>query len=184
VSTSKLLSARVKTDSSSTTLGLSDFGTFSSKRFYTFHGSIDHFFTPPGKLTFSFGGDALIITNSDSISSQNNFYFLGGVESVNRRSIPMVGFQSNEIPVKKAAGFRTGLDIEVIENFHLNLMANIFAIQEANRNKGFSLLSGAAVGVGYNSIIGPMKIGLMYGNYKREEYFNKIKGYLSIGYNF
>jgi len=29
-----------------------------------------------------------------------------------------------------------------------------------------------------------MKIGLMYGNYKREEYFNKIKGYISIGYNF
>jgi outer membrane translocation and assembly module TamA len=34
------------------------------------------------------------------------------------------------------------------------------------------------------SIIGPIKIGVMYGNYKREEYFNKIKGYISIGYNF
>jgi outer membrane translocation and assembly module TamA len=34
------------------------------------------------------------------------------------------------------------------------------------------------------SIIGPIKIGVMYGNYKKEVYFNKIKGYISIGYNF
>ena len=37
----------------------------------------------------------------------------------------MVGFQTNEIPVKKLAGIRTGLDMEVFENFHLNMMANI-----------------------------------------------------------
>jgi len=96
----------------------------------------------------------------------------------------MVGFQSNEIPVKKLAGFRTDLDMELFENFHLNFMANIFAAQEAYRNTGFSLLTGIGVGAGYMSIIGPIKIGLMYGSYKREEYFNKIKGYISIGYNF
>ena len=96
----------------------------------------------------------------------------------------MVGFQTNEIPVKKLAGIRTGIDMEVFENFHLNMMANIFAAQEANRNSGYSLLSGVGIGAGYNTRIGPMKIGLMYGNYKREVYFNKIKGYISIGYNF
>jgi NTE family protein len=182
-STSKLESARVKTDSSSKSLE-SDFGTFLSKRFYTLRGSACHYFTPCGKLTFSFGGDILFITGSDSLSAQNNFYFLGGAESISKRSIPMVGFQANEIPVKKVAGFRTGLDMEIFENFHLNVVANIFAAQEANRNSGFSLLSGAGIGAGYNSRIGPMKIGLMYGSYKREEYFNKIKGYISIGYNF
>jgi hypothetical protein len=184
VSTSQLESARVKTDSSNTKLLLSYFGSFLTKRFYTFRGSVCHYFTPGGKLTFSFGGDALFITGSDSLSAENNFYFLGGIESINKRSIPMVGFQTNEIPVKKLAGFRTGIDMEVFENFHLNVMANIFAAQEANRNSGFSLLSGVGIGAGYNSIIGPMKIGLMYGNYKREVYFNKIKGYISIGYNF
>ena len=136
------------------------------------------------ELTFSFGGDVLFITDTDSVSAQNNFYLLGGFESVNKRSIPMVGFQSNEIPVKKLAGFRTDLDMELFENFHLNIMANIFAIQEANRNKGFSLLTGFGIGAGYMSIIGPIKIGVMYGNYNREKYFNKIKGYISIGYNF
>jgi hypothetical protein len=135
-------------------------------------------------MTFSLGGDALLVTDSYSISSQNNFYLLGGIESVNKRSIPMYGFQSNEIPVKKLAGARTELDIEIFEDFHMNIMANIFAIQEANRVKGFSLLSGIGVGAGYMSIIGPIKIGVMYGNYKNEKYFNKIKGYISIGYNF
>ena len=96
----------------------------------------------------------------------------------------MFGFQTNEIPVKKLAGVRTGLDMQLFENFHVNILANIFAIQEANRDKGFSLLSGFGLGAGYMSIIGPIKIGLMYGNYKREVYFNKIKGYISIGYNF
>jgi NTE family protein len=184
VSTSRLESSRVKTDSATTELGLSYFGTFLTKRFYTFRGSVCHYYNPGGKLTFSFGGDVLFITGSDTLSAQNNFYFLGGVESINKRSIAMVGFQTNEIPVKKLAGFRTGLDMEIFENFHLNMMANIFAAQEANRNSGFSLLSGLGIGAGYNTRIGPMKIGLMYGNYKREVYFNKIKGYISIGYNF
>ena len=139
---------------------------------------------PPGRLTFLFGGDVLLITDTDSVSAQNNFYLLGGFESVNKRSVPMVGFHSNEIPVKKLAGFRTSIDMELVENFHLNFMANIFAVQEANLNKGFSLLTGIGVGAGYMSIIGPIKIGVMYGIYKREVYFNKIKGYISIGYNF
>jgi NTE family protein len=183
-STSKLQSAGLKTDSSKVEFEWKNHGEFSFDRFYTFHGSVNHYFTPPGKMTFLFGGDVLLITDSDSVSAQNNFYLLGGVESVNKRSIPMFGFQSNEIPVKKLAGFRTGLDIELFENFHVNFMANIFAAQEVNRDKGFSLLTGFGLGVGYMSIIGPIKIGLMYGNYKREEYFNKIKGYVSIGYNF
>jgi NTE family protein len=183
--TSKLQSAEIKTDSSKIEFSLHNHGEFSFNRFYTIHGSVDHYFTSPGsKLTFLFGGDILLITRSDSVSAQNNFYLLGGVESVNKRSIPMVGFQTNEIPVKKLVGFRTNLDIEVIENFHLTFMANIFAAQEANRNSGFSLLTGIGVGAGYMSIIGPIKIGLMFGDYKREQYFNKIKGYISIGYNF
>jgi NTE family protein len=184
VSTSKLQSAELKTDSSKSDFRLNNQGEFSFDRFYTLHGSIDHYFSTSARLTFSIGGDILYITKSDSVSAQNNFYLLGGIESVYKRSIPMVGFQPNEIPVKKLAVFRTNLDMELFENFHLNFMANIAAAQEANRSAGFSLLTGIGVGAGYMSIIGPIKIGVMYGNYKREEYFNKIKGYISIGYNF
>jgi NTE family protein len=184
VRTSKLQSATIKTDSSQTVLKWTNHGVYTFDRFYTFHASVDHYFAPSGKMTLSFGGDILFITNTDSISSQNNFFLLGGIEQVSKRSIPMAGFLTNEIAVKKLAGFRSSLDFEMVEDFHLNVIANIFAVQEHDRTKGYSLLYGAGIGAGYMSIIGPIKIGIMYGNYKREEYFNKIKGYLSIGFNF
>ena len=184
ISTSKLQSAEIKNDSSNAVIRLNNHGELSFNRFYSFHGSFNYYFSTTSKMTFSLGGDALLITDSDSVSSQNNFYLLGGIESVNKRSIPMFGFQSNEIPVKKLAGVRTELDMKLFEDFHMNIMANIFVAQEADRDKGFSLLTGFGIGAGYMSIIGPIKIGLMYGIYKREEYFNKIKGYISVGYNF
>jgi NTE family protein len=183
-STSKLESAVIKTDTTRTVLKWSNDNSYSPDRFYTFHGTIDHYFSPSGKVTWSIGGDILFITKTDSISSQNNFYLLGGVEPVSKRSIQMAGFQPNEIAVKNLAGFRASLDIEPVESFHLNFMANISAIQETNRNKGFSLLTGIGIGAGYMSIIGPIKAGIMYGNYSKEKYFNKIKGFISIGFNF
>ena len=182
-STSKLQFSDIKTDTYNFDFSPNHQGEFLFNRFYTIHGSIDHYYSMPGNLTLSFGGDLLYTSKSDSIIKRNNFYLLGGIESSSKRSIPMVGFQSNEIPVKNLAGFRASLDLKVLEDFHLNFMANIFAIQEAGRENGFSILSGAGVGAGYMSIIGPIKIGMMYGNYKNEVYFNKFKGYISIGFN-
>jgi NTE family protein len=182
--TSKLISGGIKTDSSKTVFRWNNHGEFSFGRFYTLYGNIIHYFSPLNRLTFAIGGDALFITDSDSVSAQNNFYLLGGVESVNKRSVPMVGFHSNEIPVKKLVGIRGDLDFRLYENIHLTLMANVFAIQEANRDKGSSLLSGYGLGIGYMSIIGPLRIGIMRGEYSREIYFRKTKGYISIGYNF
>jgi outer membrane translocation and assembly module TamA len=96
----------------------------------------------------------------------------------------MTGFHSNEIAVKKLAGVTSEIDIEVFENFHINVMADIFTAQEINRSKGYSFLTGYGIGAGYMSIIGPIKIGIMHGNYAREEYYSKTKGYISIGYKF
>lgn len=182
--TSKLQSASVKTDSSKSVLRWSKYSLFDPKRFYTLHATIDHYFSPSGRTTFSFGGDVLFTTVTDSISEQNSYHLLGGFESVNKRSIPMIGFQTNQIAVNKLAGFRTSLDIEPFESFHFNIMANIFVVQEAYRNKGVSILSGVGIGAGYMSIIGPIRAGLMYGNYGKEVFFKKLKGYISIGYNF
>jgi NTE family protein len=183
-STSRLMSAITRTDTLTTNFKEDNNNDFHFERFFTLHGSFKQYFSPARKLTFSIGGEALFITNSDSISAQNNFYLLGGIEPVNRRSIAMTGFHSNEIPVKKLAGINTEIDFEVIENFHVNAMADLFGAQEINRDKGYSLLTGFGIGIGYMSIIGPIKIGIMHGNYAREEYFNKTKGYISIGFKF
>ena len=182
-STSQLLSGGIRTDSSKIVFESNDQSSFSFARFYTIYGNYKQYFSFGKKLTFAIGGDVLYITNSDSVSAQNNFYLLGGVESLNKRSVSMVGFHPNEIPIKKMAAFKTELGMELIDNFHLKVMAGIAAVEEVD-NKGFSLLTGYGVEAGYMSIIGPLKIGLMHGNERSERYFNRTKGYISIGYNF
>ena len=109
--------------------------------------AIKEYFSPSRKLTLSIGGEALIITNTDSISALNNYYLLGGIESVNRRSIAMTGFHANEIPVKKLAGISTEIDFELLEDLHLTAMADIFAVQETDRTSGYSLLTGYGIGI-------------------------------------
>ncbi len=183
-STSKLMSAITRTDTITSTLKEDANSNYQFERFYTFHGSIKEYFSPSRKLTLSIGGEALIVTNTDSVSALNNYYLLGGIESVNRRSIAMTGFHANEIPVKKLAGITTEIDFELLEDLHLTAMADIFAVQETGRTSGYSILTGYGIGLGYMSIIGPVKIGIMQGNYAPEEYFNKTKGYISIGFKF
>ena len=183
-STSKLMSAITKTDTIKTTFKEDVNSDYQFERFYTFHGSIKQYCSPAPKLTISIGGEALLITNADSVSALNNYYLLGGIESVNRRSIAMTGFHANEIPVKKLAGISAEIDFELLEDFHLTAMADIFAVQETDRAGGYSLLTGYGIGIGYMSIIGPVRIGIMQGNYALEESFNKTKGYISIGFKF
>jgi NTE family protein len=181
---SKLLSGGIGTDSLNVVLKGNYNEAFSSTGFFTFYGNIKYYFSPGDNLTLEIGGDALFVTDYNSISAQNNFYLMGGIESLNKRSVPLIGFFSNEIPVKKMAGIRTGLDIELFKNFHLNIMGNIFLKEEMKRENGFSLLTGYGLGVGYMSIVGPLRIGLMNGRSNDEEYNNKIKGYFSFGYSF
>jgi NTE family protein len=184
LSTSKLISGGIKTDTSKTLFREGNNGEFSFGRFYTLYGSIKHFYSPSGKLTLGFGADVLYITDSDSLSSQNNFFLLGGIESLNKRSVPLVGFHPNQIPVKKMAGIRSEFDLELYEKLHLEMMANVFAISDFHTSKKLSILTGYSIGFGYLSIIGPVRIGIMNGQYNHETYFRKTKGYISIGYNF
>jgi outer membrane translocation and assembly module TamA len=96
----------------------------------------------------------------------------------------MAGFHPNQIPVQKLAGFGVDADIEILRDFYLNLATGVFAIQEMDRDSGFSLLAGYGIGLGYMSVIGPIKAGLMHGLYNREIFYNPVKGYISVGFSF
>jgi NTE family protein len=181
---SDLLSGSIKTGSSRKLYKNENSGGFIFDRFYTITGNYNQYFTSINRFTFSISGDLLYISDCDSVSSQNNFYLLGGITSLNERSVPMYGFHPNEIPVKKLAGFGMELDWEISKDLHLNLTGNIFAAQEAERDHGYSLLAGYGIGIGYMSIIGPLKAGIMQGFYDQEKYFKRIKGYISVGYSF
>jgi hypothetical protein len=184
VEASKLLSSKYQSDTVYVIYDNSDLSTGSSKLFYTFHGSFDKYFTKYRKWTLCAGGEFLFVTSSDSISEMNNYFFLGGIESVSPRSIKAVGYHPLETPVNRMAGIHLDIDYEVFEKVHLTLLTGITAIKEMNGMKEISLLPGIGLGAGYLSVIGPVKAGLMYGFYKNANYFNRFTGYISVGFNF
>ena len=181
---SDLLKGHVKTGSIRKSYSAEDPGPFSFNRFYTLRANYSQYFSKISKLTFSLRGDLLYITDCDSITSQNNFYMLGGQASLNKRSIPVIGFHPNEIPVKASAGLGAEIDWEFIKDLHFSFKVNVFALQEAGRKNGYSLLYGYGAELGYMSIIGPVRAGIMHGLYEHEKYYSKVKAYLSVGYLF
>jgi outer membrane translocation and assembly module TamA len=132
----------------------------------------------------SVGGNVLFTYTRDTITSTQNYFFLGGIEGSNERSIPLAGFHNNEIPVDRMAGIWYDADIEFRKDLHFSLAANFAIAREPLRGDDMSLLGGYSLGLGYKSIIGPMKIGLMQGFSNNERYFRSLKGYISIGFNF
>jgi outer membrane translocation and assembly module TamA len=63
-------------------------------------------------------------------------------------------------------------------------LTNVAIAKEPGKSEDFSVLGGYGLGLGYMSIIGPLKIGFMHGFSSSERYYNAIKGYISIGFNF
>ena len=151
--------------------------------FYALRGNITNYSTI-NNITFSIGGEILYVGKSDSISEQNNFFLLGGVQTTSNRSVTMTGFHPNQIKIRNIAIIRSEMDITLLKDLHLNIMADFAATDNMVFPRQFSFLSGYGLGLGYNSIIGPIKAGVMYGLYNNEVHFSPLKTYISIGYNF
>jgi Predicted esterase of the alpha-beta hydrolase superfamily len=157
-------------------------GEFRIGKFYTLKGNWKKYFPSGKRLTLSLSADILYVNKCDSVTSQNNFFMLGGMTSVNDRSIAMYGFHTNEIAIKQLAGIGMELDWKLLKDLHLTVGANLAEAMEADRNSGYSLLAGYGLGLGYMSILGPIKVGVMHGLYRQEKYFSQIKGYISVGF--
>jgi outer membrane protein assembly factor BamA len=182
--TSKPVSGIVSSESGRVSYNEADPGTFSFKRAYSLNGGLKQYYTAWEKITLSVRGDFLFTYDADTVTSLHNLNYLGGIESLSLKSIPLIGFHSYEVAVNKFIGAGADLDFEVFKDVHLTLMTGIFAARENPDDEKVSLFSGFGLGVGYMSIIGPMKIGIMNGLSNNNNYTNAIKGYISIGYRF
>ncbi|MBE0677579.1 MAG: hypothetical protein IH592_02320, partial [Bacteroidales bacterium] len=183
-STSNLLKGIIKTGTSRDVYKPGDESSFDFDRFYAARAWFRNYSSPSDKVTISFGGELLLATGVDSITSNNNFFLLGGIESVTDRSIPCIGFHANQIPVQSLGGIRLGVDIEIATDIHMFFEGNLFALQEPEREVGVSLMGGYGAGLGYMGIAGPIRIGIMHGIYDRELLYKQVKGYVSIGFSF
>jgi NTE family protein len=181
---SRLLSAKHITDTTVLLYDNDDRQNNHAELFYTIRGTYDQYFSQNRKWTFRIGAEFLFITNTDSVSAMSNMYFIGGTESVSPRSLPAVGFHPLQFQATRMAGIHLDADYEITEKVHLTLMTGLTSVMESDDLGSLSLLPGVGLGAGYLSIIGPIKVGIMYGFYKNEEYFKRLKGYISVGYCF
>lgn len=184
LSTSKLISGTIKTAFSEKKYTKRFPEDFQFGRSYRLKAEIKHYFSPGRKVTFSFGGKLLYTYTADTALSPNNLSYLGGFDAVTKRSIAMTGFHSNEIPVEKmaSAGFYT--DYELIKDLHLEFNADVAAAVEAGNDSNLTYLGGYGLGIGYTSLIGPLRVGFMHGISSSQRYFKEFKGYISIGFCF
>jgi NTE family protein len=184
ISTSKLFSGNLENNTKIHVTPDDNHGEFLFDRFFTLSGNLKQYFSPSEKVTLDLGCDLLFINKTDSAQARNNFYTLGGTNGDDHRSLTAIGYQPYEIIVKSAAGVRGHFDMEFHKDLHAELMADVFLIGEAGGKKEYTLISGFGAGLGYMSVIGPIRLGIMFGGHSNTELFNKTKGYLSIGFNF
>jgi len=184
INTSKLLSGKIRTDSDKESFEEENPGDFLFSRSYSFTGNLRQYFSSGKKFSFEVGGDILLTYTSDPETSPQNYYYAGGVKSLFSKSIPLTGFHPCEIPVEEYAAVRFDTDFEFYDKLHLKLMTNVALAREPGQNNDLSMLGGYGLGIGYMSIIGPMEVGFMHGMSNTTRYYNSVKGYISIGFNF
>jgi outer membrane translocation and assembly module TamA len=63
-------------------------------------------------------------------------------------------------------------------------MTSFALAREPGQDNSLSILGGYGLGMGYMSIIGPIKVGFMHGFSNTKRYFSAFKGYISIGFCF
>jgi hypothetical protein len=181
---SQLLRGIVKTDTYREAYFKGDESPFSFDRFYNARAWFRTYASPSDRVTLNFGGDILLTTHVDSVTSNNNLFFMGGIEAVTDHSVWAIGFHANQVAIKYMAGFRFGSDVEILDNLHLMADVNIFSIQEPDRDYGVGLLAGYGIGLGYMTVAGPIRLGLMHGLYGKQLFYKPVKGYINIGFSF
>ncbi len=181
---SGLLSSSIRTNDGKTSYDKASPGYFDFAKNYTVRGGLRQYFPGGENATVSFRAEIVYSSRGDSAIMQNNYYFIGGLHSVSDRTIPMTGFETSEMPVRKAAGLGFEIDIEPVNQFHLIFNSDLFAVQSIYRDDGYNLVAGIGLGAGYMTLIGPVRAGISYGKNPFNDWFGNLNGYLSIGYNF
>jgi NTE family protein len=182
--TSRLLSGKFLNDKIKRTYTRENPGDFLFKRSFSAMFDMKRYFSPGRKFTMAIATDIFLTYTNDSITSPHNYYFAGGPDFTFAKSIPLTGFHPGEIAVDRFAGLRFETDLEFQHDLHLNMILNAAVGREPDEVSDYSFLGGYGFGVGYMSIIGPLKIGIMQGFSTHERYFHSVKGYLSIGFSF
>lgn len=183
-SAGRLQTAVIRTDSAKMVYTGRNPGEFTFGTSWILNPRLKQYFSLEPGVTLSLEADLLLTSLTGKRESMRNYYFAGGIDAISERSIPMTGFHPNEVAVTDLASIGTGLDVRIGSNFHLNLEGKVAGATMPEHNNQLGFLAGAAAGAGYMSVIGPIRAGIMYGLSSYQQNFNRIKGYVSIGFSF
>lgn len=181
---SRLLSARTVRDNERNKYTPGQPAGFMFRRLWSAGASVRQYVSSGRKTTFTIGADAMLTYTSDSTTSPHTHYFAGGFESPFSKSIPLTGFHPGEIQVSQFASIRFDTDWEIHKDLHLGFLTSFALAREPASKEDYTVLGGYGFGLGYMSVIGPSRIGLMHGFSSTDRWFSGLKGFISIGFNF
>ncbi len=181
---SRLLSARTVRDNERNKYTPGQPAGFMFRRLWSAGASVRQYVSSGRKTTFTIGADAMLTYTSDSTTSPHTHYFAGGFESPFSKSIPLTGFHPGEIQVSQFASIRFDTDWEIHKDLHLGFLTSFALAREPASKEDYTVLGGYGFGLGYMSVIGPSRIGLMHGFSSTDRWLSGLKGFISIGFNF
>jgi NTE family protein len=119
----------------------------------------------------------------DNHNIENDYVMVGGFDPHHESAFPFYGFHTNEFVVENALGTGLSFEYNVNRKWRLNAGFDVYTLEDME-TKRFHLFYGGALELGFNSIAGPVKLGVMQGFYDYRQVFNGTKYYFSIGYLF
>ncbi len=128
------------------------------------------------------------VWNSNDILS--DFFLIGSPEILSRRTIPFQGLNANEFTAQVILGTGLGYQYFIRDNLavSLDLSAGLFGEPDVG-SEGLPFpdvfLAGAGLTAGYNSLVGPIKLTVMYPfNTPAEAIQQEFKFFLTFGHRF
>jgi len=140
----------------------------------------EHYYPLSSKYTFLTQVQAGI--NFNQQESVLNDYYIGGLERTFRNQITFAGLNEGTVLSSSAASLLLGLRYQMFNNLFLTAKANTLYYNFIGSNKNVQTpgwLTGYAVTLGYNFVLGPLEISAMYCDQSK-----KLLPYINLGIPF
>ncbi len=153
---------------------------FSFNNFIRTNLNYEHYYPISSRLTFSTHIQAGL--NFNQKESYLNNYFIGGLSHTFRNQVTFSGLQEGTVSTSSVAALRFDFRYQFYNNLYLSANANGAYYDFVGSNKNLhnpNFLSGYALTMGYNFILGPLEISAMYCDQSK-----KLLPYINLGIPF
>ncbi len=119
-----------------------------------------------------------------------DFFLVGAPDALNGRAIPFHGLNSNELVAQTIFGADIGYQHFAKKNLLLTFNVNSAflkspqVLSDVFPRNDYNAMVGGSIGIAFNSVVGPVKIALMYPFYAEGDIRQRVRTFISIGHRF